>query len=42
MLLLPEQKRLFLISEQGHQTKSGNPYTITDEVNHIKYKYDNT
>ena len=36
------KKRLFLISEQGHQTKSGNPYTITDEVNHIKYKYDNT
>lgn len=34
------KKKLFLFSEQGHKTKNGKPYTPTDEIVAIDYKYD--
>lgn len=35
------KKKLYLFSEQGHKTKNGKPYTPTDEIVAIDYKYDN-
>lgn len=35
------KKILYLFSEQGHKTKNGKPYTPTDEIVAIDYKYDN-
>lgn len=34
------KKKLYLFSEQGHKTKNGKPYTPTDEIVAIDYKYD--
>lgn len=34
------KKKLFLFSEQGHKTQNGKPYTPTDEIVAIDYKYD--
>ena len=35
------KKNLYLFSEQGHKTKNGKPYTPTDEIVAIDYKYGN-
>lgn len=35
------KKKLFLFSEQGHKNQNGKPYTPTDEIVAIDYKYDN-
>lgn len=34
------KKNLYLFSEQGHKTQNGKPYTPTDEIVAIDYKYD--
>ncbi len=34
------KKHLHLISETGHSTKSGNPYSATGKLNEVNYEYD--